>query len=706
MSASAFRPVLLAVLAALLAPSLEAVADSGELRVEIHEPAPGSVIGRVDEPVTVVGGASIFGGVKQLDLFLVIDTSKSLNTTDPRDYRVRGATALVRRLPLRSDIQLGVVDVDGDAELVQGLTKDRDQVVLALKRLDRRGSTDLAEGIQVALAGFESGARSGSSRVILLFTDGRSNEKAALRAMAAARDRGIAIHTLLLGRDDDGEELLQTIASETGGSFVQVTDPAKLPEAFLSLRTTGVDQVTIAVNGGLPYAAQLAGGTFTGSVPLVPGRNEIVATARSLTGQVREARTEVMVSDELAVRIDAPLDGALFRRDVSETEVSGVATLFEGMASDALPADRGVASVVLRVGDAAPVAAALSAGRFVGRVPLERGENLVVAVATSVDGRVAEALATVTVQPPGCAELTVEARRDGAPALSLSDRGVEIVFDASNSMWAQIDGRSKMEIAKETLEQTLDALPDDLGVALRVYGHRHRREERNCSDSELLVSFDDDGRAAVRAAIAGVKPRGQTPLGYSLEQVAADFGDFPGERAVVLVTDGLESCGGDPAAAAAALQRNARMPVHVISFGLGSADDEDVASLRAIAAASGGRFLAAGNADELRAALSETVGTPFEVSRDGAPVARGTLGADDRFRLPEGEYLVTFQSQPERRVPVRLTSEEALALVVEREGDGVSRRDRRTPAEYHVCALAEVAADEPDDPALPASPAR
>ena len=114
------------------------------------------------------------------------------------------------------------------------------------------------------------------------------------------------------------------------------------------------------------------------------------------------------------------------------------------------------------------------------------------------------------------------------------------------------------------------------------------------------MSFGGSDRSAIRRAIAGVKPRGQTPLGYSLEQVAADFGSFRGERAVVLVTDGLESCGGDPVAAARRLHQESGVTVHVIGFGLGSAADADAASLRAIAQASGGRFVSAGSAAELR----------------------------------------------------------------------------------------------------------
>jgi hypothetical protein len=168
----------------------------------------------------------------------------------------------------------------------------------------------------------------------------------------------------------------------------------------------------------------------------------------------------------------------------------------------------------------------------------------------------------------------------------------------------------------------------------------------------------------------------------------------------VLVTDGIESCGGDPAAAARALQDADRVPVHVIGFGLGTGADSDPASLRTIAEASGGRFLTATTAEELRDALAITVGTRFEVRRDGEPVADGTLGADEVIRLPEGEYVFQLDSAPPYDTPVALTSEEALTLVLERNGSDVSREARRVPATYTAC---EPIPQEPSAREVPAN---
>jgi Mg-chelatase subunit ChlD len=567
----------------LAATAVAAQAELGNLRVEIHSPQDELLLPNTETSLEVEGGASIFGGVKQLDLVLVMDTSQSLSRTDPRDYRAEGAVGLVRGLSQTSDIQVSVVDFNWDAKLIVPLTPDRSRVVNGLQQLGRSGATDLAAGIQTALAELEQGARDESSRVILLFTDGKSDAEEAMDAAALARRRGVAVHTLLLGSDKKGAEILGEIAKETGGSFLRVTDPAGLPQAFLNLRTTGVQQVTLRANDAEPVAARLVGGTFS------------------------------------------------------------------------------------------------------GQVPLREGENLIVAEATSLDGRTSQDVISVTVRAPGCGELQVEAMSEGQRALSLSDRAVEIVFDASNSMWGQIDGEAKVGIAKEILSDALDWLPSDLQLGLRVYGHQHPREQGQCTDSELLVAHGADSRGQIREAIGSFRPRGQTPLAYSIAQVAGDFGDFDGERAVVLVTDGIESCGGDPVGAARALQQQHHIPIHVIGFGLGQQAAADEASLRLIAEASGGRFVAATNAEELRDALAVTVGTPFAVWQGERPVARGSLGANDRIRLPAGDYVVRLESAPPQQAPVRLVPEENLTLVLDRHADGVSQRAHRREAGYFGC---------------------
>jgi Mg-chelatase subunit ChlD len=557
--------------------------DPGELKVEIHSPSADLVSTGGEISVEVEGVASTIGGVRFIDMILVLDTSSSLRRTDPDQYRTIAAVGLIESLSPKSDTQIGVVAFSSDSELTQPLTSDRRDVVRALLDLKRSGGTNLAAGILTALEELKKNGRPDSSRVIMLFTDGMSNQKKARKAAAQAQSQGIAIQTMLLGENLKGGFLLEEIAAATGGSFVWVLDPAKLPEAFLNLRTTGVDRVTLSVNGSEPIVAQLAGGTFTGTLPL------------------------------------------------------------------------------------------------------EVGENRIVALATSLDEQTKESIVTVNVSDASCARLEVAALREGQPALSLNERAVEIVVDASRSMWGQINGTSKMAIAQEILRDASIWLPDDLNLALRAYGNVSPSKANNCTDSALLVPFGTESRVPIRQAISDLRPRGQTPIAYALNQAASDFAALESERTLVLVTDGIESCGGDPVAAARELREQDIM-IHVIGFGLGNTADGDARSLQAIADASGGQFLSANSAAELRRALEVTVGTRFRVLSDDTVVARSVLGSNEPLFLPTGDYRIELDSVPPHQVQISLAASDELMLTLEKEGGVISHSERRGRLEPTSCS--------------------
>ena len=554
----------------------------GELQIEIQSPSADFAAVEQETSIEVEGFASAIGGVRYLDMMFVMDTSSSLRSTDPKDFRSAGAIGLVKNLSPKSDIKIGVVSFDNKVDFVQSLTSDRDEVVQALRDLPRSGSTNLAAGILAALAELVQNGRPDASRVMMLFTDGKSNRSKALGAMQEAQVYSVAIQTLLLGSSRTGASILDEIAGGTGGSFVQVTDPTMLPEAFLNLRTTGVDSVTLSVNGSVPVIAKLAGGTFTGDIPL------------------------------------------------------------------------------------------------------EVGENRIVALATSLDGQTKESVVTVNVQDASCAALEVVAIKDGRSVLSLSDRSVEIVVDASRSMWGRMDGQPKMVVAKEILEDVSYWFPEDLNLALRAYGSTSPTDNVDCADSTLLVPFGDENREPIRAAIAGLRPLGQTPIAYALNQAARDFSALQSDRAVVLVTDGIESCGGDPILAAREL-REQGIIVHLIGFGLGNAADEDAASLRAVANASGGRYVTAGSAEELKEALAHTVATSFSVFKGSTEVASGSLGSNEPLFLPEGDYRVQLDSSPPQNIRISLAARDRVTLTLQKLGGAVSHFERRDRIQYKSC---------------------
>jgi Ca-activated chloride channel family protein len=226
--------------------------------------------------------------------------------------------------------------------------------------------------------------------------------------------------------------------------------------------------------------------------------------------------------------------------------------------------------------------------------------------------------------------------------------------------------------------------PYDLKLALRAYGSTSPSDSADCADSRLLVPFGEENREPIRYAIAALRPLGQTPIAYALNQAARDFGTLQDDRAVVLVTDGIESCGGDPVQAAREL-REQGITVHLIGFGIGNGADGDTASLQAVANASGGRYVTAGSAAELKEALVQTVATSFSVFKGSTEVANGSLGSDKPLFLPEGDYRVELDSSPPHNVQISLASRDQLTLTLQKEGDFVSHFERRDRMEHRSC---------------------
>jgi hypothetical protein len=244
---------------------------------------------------------------------------------------------------------------------------------------------------------------------------------------------------------------------------------------------------------------------------------------------------------------------------------------------------------------------------------------------------------TATPEPTAVPEPGTLAVRmaDGQPLVRTTSN-IDIILDASGSMRAKIDGRLKIDIARESLVALVAQLPETTDVALRAYGHR---KGNDCGDVELLVPLGPLDRAGLTARINAVNPapNGMTPIGASLQQVADDLKSTQGDALVVLVTDGEETCNSDPAQIAEQLHAsNPRLKIDVIGFSIGG---DAQARLSAIAERGGGTYFDAGNATQLVAALQQAVALTFRVlDAQGNEVYSGTLGSETT--LPAGRYRV------------------------------------------------------------------
>lgn len=134
---------------------------------------------------------------------------------------------------------------------------------------------------------------------------------------------------------------------------------------------------------------------------------------------------------------------------------------------------------------------------------------------------------------------------------------IEFVFDASQSMWAQWESSTKMDVSKTLLCELVDSLKkiEDVELALRVYGHQKPYPPQDCDDSKLEVPFGPLNHKRIKDKINGLSPSGTTPIALSLMACENDFPDTKTRNIIILITDGKEECGGDPCAVSLALQR-------------------------------------------------------------------------------------------------------------------------------------------------------
>ena len=178
------------------------------------------------------------------------------------------------------------------------------------------------------------------------------------------------------------------------------------------------------------------------------------------------------------------------------------------------------------------------------------------------------------------------------------------VLDASGSMWGKIDDRHKITTAKTVLGGLIADLPADTRAGLMVYGHRKKSW---CEDVELVAPVGGFSASRAGAVLDGITPRGKTPIAYSLSRAAAAFGDLDPDESkhVVLISDGIETCEGDPCAVAGALaEAGINVRVHVVGFDVSEADRRH---LQCIADNGKGSYFSADSASGLADAVTEAV---------------------------------------------------------------------------------------------------
>jgi von Willebrand factor type A domain len=261
-------------------------------------------------------------------------------------------------------------------------------------------------------------------------------------------------------------------------------------------------------------------------------------------------------------------------------------------------------------------------------------------------------------------------------ATAADSRAVALVLDASGSMKEHLpDGVTRMDAAKHAVAKLVATLPGDTRLAFRAYGHQSPTKDKNCTDTALLSPFGSvkQVKDTIVAKVNALVPQGYTPISYVLQQAASDLTSEEATlHTVVLVSDGKETCSGDPCAVAKSLaEADAKLVIHTIGAGVDGATREQ---LTCIANAARGTYQDAANTAELEKVVavaaeteaveiatkpaaksveisakkpSSAIGSPTQISVGEVVKGRISGGQDHFWRIeaPVGKYRLVFDAK-------------------------------------------------------------
>lgn len=193
---------------------------------------------------------------------------------------------------------------------------------------------------------------------------------------------------------------------------------------------------------------------------------------------------------------------------------------------------------------------------------------------------------------------------------SYQEQGDKLLFvlDFSNSMGEYLQHKTKVFQVKEMLKQVLPQISSNTKVGVRVYGHTCNIFAFNaCRSSELLVPLGIDNSAKIYSVISKLRPRGMTPITYSLKEgVNKDLKNQKGIKHIILLTDGGENCDESPCDYAIELMKERRdIKIDVIAFNVH--DSSDLDQLKCVADVTSAKFIQADTNAQLINSMEELI---------------------------------------------------------------------------------------------------
>lgn len=260
-------------------------------------------------------------------------------------------------------------------------------------------------------------------------------------------------------------------------------------------------------------------------------------------------------------------------------------------------------------------------------------------------------------------------------ATNLPRQTTVLILDGSNSMWGQINGVNKIVTARESIRTLLESAEGNIEFGLLTYGSKGT--QAGCADFNLAIKPENYDLVKLLKEVYKLKPKGRSPIAASLKEAAKHL---PTENAhILLVSDGLESCKGDPCATAKALvDANPSLQIDVVGF---RADKE--AQLECIAENGRGAFVVATDTERLKTLLAGVQAKAVTITEAAQPTR--TL-IDKKSQPGSVELNILAEGNPE---PLR-----ANYSIYHPDGTNVVNFSARTqvteylpPGEYRIKAI-------------------
>ncbi len=237
---------------------------------------------------------------------------------------------------------------------------------------------------------------------------------------------------------------------------------------------------------------------------------------------------------------------------------------------------------------------------------------------------------------------------------------IELILDASGSMLKRIKGKRRIAIARDVLKKAVkEIIPPKTQVALRVFGHKKADSCR--TDLEMRLQPLNVKKTSRIISKINAKNLAKTPIADSLAKVASDLSKVKGKKVVILVTDGEETCDGDPAKEIQTLKdKGIDVRINIVGFAIN--DEKLKAQFAQWAELGNGTYFEANDKKSLDVAIKKALQIPFKVYKKDELIGSGIVGIDE-LKIKGGTYRVVVETSPEQVFEeVKVIGEQPTAL--------------------------------------------